>query len=133
MHERWKWLAGCALASVAGMSWLLLRFGAPASAWASIEMIGMVLCGAIALVALVRGYPKKWPAGIALVCAAPMAQNVLLDFPLTMELMLNFGVAYLLFVAGAVGAVAAALFILASRPPPPSSHDEVVARARVVR
>jgi hypothetical protein len=133
VHERWKFLASSSLASVVGISWLLLREGAPASAWASIEMIGMALCAGIGLFAFGRRYPKKWPAAVALVGAAPMAQNVLLNFPLSMELVIHFGAAYLMFIAGSVAAVVAAVLILASRPPPPPADHEVVARARVVR
>lgn len=132
MRQRWEWLAGSSLVALAGISWMWIRFGAPASAWASIEIIGMILCAGIGLGTSLRGYPKKWPAGLALACAAPMAQNILLAFPTTMELMLHLGVAYLLFLAGAVGAVAASIAILVMRPPPPPG-DEVVARARVVR
>jgi hypothetical protein len=132
VRQRWEWLAGCSLVSLAGISWLWARFGAPASAWASIEIIGMILCAGIGLGTALRGYPKKWPAGVALACAVPMAQNILIAFPTTMELMLHLGVPYLLFLAGAVGAVATAIAILVMRPPPPPS-DEIVARARAMR
>jgi len=132
VRQRWEWLAGSSLVSLVGIFWLFARYGAPASAWASVEIIGMILCGAVALVAALRSYARKWPAGVALVCAAPMAQNILLSFPTTMELMLHLGVPYLMLLVGSIGAAAAATAILAMRPPPPPT-DEIVARARVVR
>jgi hypothetical protein len=132
VRQSWEWLAGCSVVSIVGISWLLIRFGAPASAWASIEILGMVLCAIVAVAATVKRTTKKWPAGVALVCAAPVAQNILLGFPSTMELMLHLGVPFLLFLAGAIGAVATSIKILVMKPPVPPS-DEIVARARVVR
>ncbi len=132
MQQRWEWLAGCSLVSIAGLIGLWVKFGAPASAWATIENVGMVLCAIVALAARLTDTTKKWPAGVALVCAAPMAQNILVFFPTTMQLVLHLGVTFLLFLAGAIGAVAAAVAILVMRPPAAPS-DEVVARARVVR
>ena len=133
MRERWQWLFGCAVVSLVGVAWLCARLGLPADAWASVEQTGMILCAAIALTAAIARYPKKWPAAVALLCAAPTAQNLVLDFPSTMQIIIYFGAPYLCYVAGAIGATAAAIAILAMRPPAPPSEDEVVARARVVR
>jgi hypothetical protein len=132
VRQRWEWLAVSSVVSVAGLVALWIKYGAPASAWASVENIGMVLCAIVAVIALFKSYPKKWPAGVALVCAAPMAQNILLSFPTTMQLVLHLGVSFLLLLAGAIGAVASAVAILVMRPPAPPS-DEIVARARIVR
>jgi hypothetical protein len=132
--QRWEWLAGCSLVSLVGIGWLLARVGAPASAWAAIEMAGMVLCAIAGIGAFARGAAKKWPAGVALVCAIPMAQNLLLSFPTTMELVLRNGVPYLLFLLGAVGAVAAAVAIFVMRPPvAPSDEIVMIAKARAMR
>jgi hypothetical protein len=132
VRQRWEWLAVCSVISLAGLVAFWVKFGGPASAWASVEHIGMILCTIVALIALFARYPKKWPAGVALVCAAPMAQNIVLGFPTTMQWILHLGVSYLLFLAGAIGAVASSVAILVMKPPPASS-DEIVARARVVR
>lgn len=132
MRHRWTWLAVCSVISVIGLIALWIEYGGPASAWATIENAGMVLCAIVGTAAMLAGHGKKWPAGVALVCAAPMAQNILLNFPITMELILHLGVPFLLFLAGAIGAVASSIAILVARPPS-SSEDEVVARARVVR
>jgi hypothetical protein len=132
VRQRWEWLAGCSLVALVGIAWLFARLGAPASVWASIEIVGMILCAVVGLVTALASYPKKWPAGVALACAAPMAQNLLLGFPTTMELMLHVGVPYLLFLGGAIGAVAAAIAILVMQPPARPT-DEIIARARVVR
>lgn len=132
MRERWQWLFGCAAVAFIGVLWLCIKYGLPADAWASVEQIGMLLCAITGLVAALVKYPKKWPAAVALLCAAPTAQNLLLEFPSTMELIIFIGFPYLLHVAGAVGAVAASIATLAMRPPEPPA-DEVVARARIVR
>ena len=132
MRQRWEWLAGCSLVSLVGIAWLFARLGAPASAWAALELVGMIGCAVTGLVAALASYGKKWPAGVALACALPMAQNIVLAFPSTMELMLHLGVPFLLYLAGAIGAVAASIAILA-RKPPVAPSDEVIARARVVR
>lgn len=132
MRERWQWLFGCAILSLVGVAWLCVKFGLPASAWASVEQIGMILCAITALAAALADYPKKWPAAVALLCAAPTAQNLLLDFPSTMQLIIFIGFSYLFHVAGAIGAVAVAIATLVRRPPAPPS-DEIIARARVVR
>lgn len=132
MRQRWEWLAGCSLVSLVGLAWLFARLGIPPTAWAQLELVGMILCAVAGLGAAITRYPRKWPAGVALVCALPLAQNILLSFPSTMELMLHLGVPYLLFQGGAIGAVAASIAILVMRPPAPPS-DEVVAKARFVR
>lgn len=118
--------------SLVGLAWLFARLGIPPTAWAQLELVGMILCAVTGLGAAITRYPRKWPAGVALVCAAPLAQNILLSFPSTMEMMLHLGVPYLLFLGGAIGAVAASIAILVMRPPAPPS-DEVVAKARFVR
>lgn len=128
MRQRWEWLVACSVISLAGIGWLLARVGAPAGAWPAIEIAGMVLCAIVAIAAQLRGAAKKWPAGVALACALPMAQNIVLSFPLTMELVLRSGVPYLLFLVGAIGAAAAAVAILVARPPVASS-DQIVAKA----
>ncbi|HWO23452.1 MAG TPA: hypothetical protein VNO30_32145 [Kofleriaceae bacterium] len=128
MRQRWEWLVACSVVSLVGIGWLLARIGAPADAWPAIEIAGMVLCAVVAIAAHLRGAAKKWPAAVALACALPMAQNLVLSFPLTMELMLRSGVPYLLFLVGAVGAVAAAIAILVARPPLEAS-DQIVAKA----
>jgi hypothetical protein len=132
VRQRWEWLAGTSLVSLVGIAGMWMKFGWPASAWASIEVIGMILCTIIGVVAAARTYPRKWPAAVALICAAPMAQNILISFPLTMELVLHLGVTYLLFLGGAVGAVVVAVAILVMRPPV-APTDEIVARARAMR
>ena len=128
MRQRWEWLVACSVISLVGIGWLLVRAGAPAGAWPAIEIAGMVLCAALAIAAHVRGAAQKWPAAVALACALPMAQNIVLSFPLTMELMLRSGVPYLLFLVGAIGAVAAAVAVLVARPPAAAS-DQIVAKA----
>lgn len=132
MQQRWEWLAICSVVSIAGLVAFWVKFGGPVGAWASVEHAGMILCTIVALIAMFRRYPRKWPAGVALVCAAPMAQNILLGFPTTMQLVLHLGVSFMLFLVGAIGAVASAVAILVMKPPPAAS-DEVVAKARVVR
>jgi hypothetical protein len=92
----------------------------------------MILCAGAGLGAAIKSYPRKWPAGVALACALPLAQNILLSFPSTMELVLHLGVPYLLFLGGAIGAVASSIAILAMRPPAPPS-DGIIAKARIVR
>ena len=132
MRERWQWLFGCAIVSLVGIAWLLSQLGAPASVWGGVERIGMIACAITGLAAAVADYPRKWPAAVALLCAAPTAQNLLFSFPSTMQLMIHLGVSFLLYVAGAIGAVAVSIAVLVMRPPAPPA-DEVVARARVVR
>jgi hypothetical protein len=128
VRQPWQWLAGCSLVSLAGIAWLIARVGAPASAWGAIEMLGMVASAGIGIAAALASHAKKWPAAVALACALPMAQNIVLAFPTTMELMLHLGVPYLMFLLGAIGAVAASIAALVMRPPRPE-EDEVVARA----
>src|SRR5204863_154321 len=77
-------------------------------AWGVSEIRGMILCTGVGIAARAASVEKKWPAGVALACALPMAQNILLGFPTTMERMLHAGVPYLMFLAGAIGAAAAA-------------------------
>lgn len=115
MRQRWEWLAGCALVSLVGIGWLWVRRGGPDTAWEALEMIGMLLCAGFGVGARAAGTQKKWPAGVALAGALPMAQNIVLAFPSTMELMLHTGVPYLMFLAGAIGATAAATAILVAR------------------
>jgi len=132
VRKPWERLAGYSLVSTIGITWLSIRYGLPEGGWAWIEIAGMVLSSALALGAAVRSYAKKWPAVVALVCAAPAAQNLLVDFPMTMELAIRLGMAYVLFLAGAIATVVGSVVILVMRPPPPPS-DEVIARARLVR
>lgn len=133
MRERWQWLFGCAVVSLVGVAWLCARLGLPADVWATVEQVGMILCAITALVAALLRYPKKWPAAVALLCAAPTAQNLVLAFPSTMQAIIYFGMPYLCYVAGSIGAAAAAIAILVMRPPAPPGEDDIVARARVVR
>jgi hypothetical protein len=128
VRQRWEWLAGCSLVSLVGIAWLLARIGAPETAWGWIEIAGMVLCAGAGVAARIASSSKKWPAGVALACALPAAQNILLAFPTTMELMLHYGVPFMLFLAGAIGAAAAAIVTLVMQPPVEIS-DEVVAKA----
>jgi hypothetical protein len=133
VRERWQWLFGSATVSLVGVAWLCARLGLPADVWATFGQVGMILCAITALAAALTSYPKKWPAAVALLCAAPTAQNIVLAFPSTMQAIIYFGMPYLCYVAGAIGAAAAALAILVMRPPAPPADDDIVARARIVR
>jgi hypothetical protein len=131
VRERWVRLLGCSVLAILGIVWLSDQPGLPTSAWASIECIGIALCALVSAWALATEHRTKWPAAVALVCAAPMTQNFLLDVSSTRQLVSGLGLPYLVLLLATLAVVVFAVAILVLPLPPPA--DASVSRARIVR
>ena len=126
IQNRWLRLALGTMCSLVGLIWAAVAYGSPELLWLfGIQIAGLVAAMVIALGAAVRRTPQRWPAAVALICAAPMAQIVLRRGVIRAVLELDRISAFV--VVGSVLTVIAALIILVAKPPPEAADR--VARA----
>jgi hypothetical protein len=114
-----------------GLSWLARSFGISLTALVGISLIGMVAASAVAFFAMIKDIRQKWPAAVVLVCAGPMALDVLRSLPDVVVAIRYLGISFGVSVAGTIATVGMAISIVAKPiPDPPPSPP--VAPARVV-
>jgi len=129
IQTRWMRLAFSTLFSLAGLFRLAMRFdGVETVRWFAVPIAGLLIATVLALWALLRRSPRRWPAAVVLVCAAPMAQLVLRVDALGSVLHLQMPV--VVMVLGSLGTVVTALVILLAPPAAPDPIARAVAQSR---
>jgi hypothetical protein len=124
--KRWGRLAFSTALSLAGLAWFCVTFGVQLP----LQLAGLVVATIVAVVARARRSERRWPAAIALVCAAPMAQLVLRPEGLWTMLVFH-GSTALVLVGSAATVVTALIILFAARPPPtPDPVARAVAQPR---
>jgi hypothetical protein len=131
MKRRWAVLFWCALATLAGLSWLAARFGLHLTSMMNIGFVGMIAACIVAFFAMHKDVRAKWPAGVALACAAPMTIDAVQILPHIPEFIGFIGFPGILLFGGTLATAATALVILVLQLPPPPKDDPVPS-ARVV-
>ncbi|HSD87973.1 MAG TPA: hypothetical protein VLB44_10685 [Kofleriaceae bacterium] len=131
MKRRWSVLFWSSLASLIGLSWLASSFGIGLSTLISGALVGMVIATALAFIAMVKDLDRKWPAAVALICAGPMAIEVLKAVPDVAMIIRFLGAPFALIMLGTIATVASAVAILTMAPPKPPEPPPV-APARVI-
>jgi hypothetical protein len=91
----------------------------------------MIIATAVAFFAMIRDVRQKWPAAVALICAGPMALDMLGTLPHTVAILRVIGLPFFLMSVGTIATVIRAVVILA-RPVPNPPLPPPVAPARVV-
>jgi hypothetical protein len=128
MRGRWTLLFYMAIAALVGVAWLARSFGGSLTSWINLQMLGMIAASVIAFVAMIRNVRERWPAAVALICAAPMAEmlsRALLDVP---WLIGYLGLPGILMIGGSVATIAVAIYILIAKVPPKPSEPIPTAR-----
>jgi hypothetical protein len=123
MRTRWRYLFFSSLGALIGVSWL------DATLWFNLPMLGMCATAVIAFTAMVNRTRSRTPAAFALLCAAPMIQNVIASLEVLPLLIQYAAFASLLLLAGILGTIASACHLLVVPPPPRPSSP--LPRARV--
>jgi hypothetical protein len=117
IQRRWLRLAFGTLCSLLGVFWEAMRYRELDIVWLlAIQIGGLAIGCGIAMVAVVKRTPRRWPAAVVLVCAAPMAQLVLR--PVVISALYRLDQASMLMVLGSIITVIGALIILFAKPPP---------------
>lgn len=131
MRTRWRLLFWCSLGALIGVAWLAKDFHMSLRSWANLQLIGMIAACGFAFGAMVKDTRERWPAAAALVCAAPMGQQWYRVFFVLPDVLRFLGLPGLMMIAGSVGTLGVALYILAVRPPP--APEDPIPRARSAR
>jgi hypothetical protein len=126
MRTRWRWLFCSSLAALLGFAWLVDHF--ELSHWLHLPVLGLVASAGIAFVCMVTNSHKRWPAALALLCAAPMGESLLSSLSRLPRFLVFLGAPGMLTVVGVLGTLASAGYLLAV--PPPPSPDEPIPSAR---
>jgi hypothetical protein len=126
VQKRWFRIVVAAAVAVIGVGVLAVRFGG----WfvvgdLALQIAGLLVTIAIALIAGFRRTRRRWPAAIALLGTAPMAELVIGRDALPALLEIGGSIAMLVF--GVVGTVIAALIVMLA--PPVQAPADPVARA----
>jgi len=132
MKTRWSVLFCAALATMIGVSWMSQRFGMGMSEWLGIQLVGMIAAVVVAGWAMITAYPRKWPAAVVLICAAPMGKLVAGVGRHLGEFLAFMGIPGVLLFAGTTVTLIAAVVVLGMAPPRPPV-DDPVARAKALR
>ena len=128
MRARWRLLFWISLLALIALSWTAQRLGVPTLGLVTVPFIGMVAAAVIAFAAMVTSAADRRAAGAVLVCALPMALDLVRALWTLGYFWRQVGFPAVLFVAGSVATIAMAAYILiapAPKPPP----DEPIARA----
>lgn len=128
MRTRWRLLFCCSLGTLIGVAWLASSFHTSLWSLMNLQLLGMIIASGLAFGAMVKDSRDRRLAAAVLVCAAPMGQGLFQSFLILPYLMRFTGVPGVLMLAGSVGTIGVAIYILAVRPPPPS--DDRIPRAR---
>lgn len=118
MKTRWHFLAGSSLAALVGTAWLADRFGMPLLSWVSVWLVGLCGSATIATWAAVIDLRARWPAAIALICAAPAGQLLMRELPDAGGILRQLGAPFLMVFLGILGTIGGALAILLGKVPP---------------
>jgi uncharacterized membrane protein len=118
MRTRWRILFGCALVALIGFAWLAQRFGSSWSSWLNGQLAGLIVTCVIGFLGAATQTRKRWPAAVALVCAAPMAWAVLVPGISLNDLLEYLGAPGALMIGGSAATIAVALYVLVATPPP---------------
>jgi hypothetical protein len=128
-QNRWLRLAFGCVCSLVGVFWLVLRYReVEILGLLAIQVAGLVIGCGIAMWAVVKRSPRRWPAAVVLVCAAPMAQLVLR--PIILEDLSELDKSALLMVLGSLITVIGAVVILLAKSPTPPADPVAPAVAR---
>jgi hypothetical protein len=130
MRGRWTLLFYMAIATLVGVAWLARVFGASLASWINLQLAGMIAASIVAFVAMIRNIRERWPAAIALVCAAPMGEmlaRAVLDLP---WLITYLGLPGVLLIGGSAATIGVAIFILIAKVPPKPSDPIPRAKQR---
>lgn len=119
MRTRWRTLFGCALVSLIGIVWLTQRYGWSWSRPIGVDLVGLIGTCGIGFIGAVTQTRKRWPAAVALVCAAPMGTAILSVGTSLPRLILYLGVPGLFMIGGAAATCSVALYVLLATPPRP--------------
>jgi hypothetical protein len=129
IQARWMRLAFSTLFSLVGLFRLAMRYdGLETVRWFAVPLAGLLIATVVALWALLQRSRRRWPAAVALVSAAPMAQLVL-RFDVIGSL-LRLELPLVVMVLGSLGTVVTALVILLSRQVAPDPIARAVAQPR---
>lgn len=131
MKLRWTILFYSTLAALIGMSWIAHSLNISLLSLITMSLLGMLLGCGVAFFAMIRDVHDKWPAAIILICAGPMALDVLKWIGDLAVFVRYVGPSILLVAGGAVGTAVASVSILVLKPPTPPRQPPV-APARVV-
>jgi hypothetical protein len=118
MRIRWRNLFVCSLVALIGNAWLAERLETSWEIWLNIQILGMVAASGIGFGGLVTSTRKRWPAAAALVCTAPMGQALFSSAALLPSFLRSTGLPGLMMIAGSIGSIGVAIYILVVAPPP---------------
>jgi hypothetical protein len=125
MKLRWTILFYSTLAALAGVSWIAHSLDIGLRSLMTASLVGMIAACGVAFFAMIRAVPDKWPAAIVLVCASPMALDVV-QWIDDLGVMFRFlGPSIVLMTAGAVATAVASVAILVAKPPAPPRQPPV--------
>ena len=130
MRRRWEWLIASSIVTLVGMAWTAARLDMSIQIWGGVKLGGMVICAGLAIWAAIARFPRKWPAAVALVCAAPLLLDIVRLLPSVAFMLRWFGLAGVMMLLGAIAVGTVSIVILGAKPPPPAVDR--IARARVV-
>jgi hypothetical protein len=128
MRTRWRNLFCCSLVALIGNAWLAESFHTSWVSWLNVQILGMVAATGFGFGGVVTSTRKRWPAAAALVCAAPMGEALYSALSAMPSILRFIGVAGLTMIAGSVGAIVMAIYILVVAPP--LIPEERIPRAR---
>ena len=131
MKLRWTLLFYSTLAALIGMSWIAHTLDISLLSLMTMSLLGMLLGCVTAFLAMIRNIQDKAPAAVVLICAGPMALDVLKWIGDLAVFVRYVGPSILLVAGGAIGTAVVACSILVMKPPTPP-REPPVAPARVV-
>lgn len=129
VQRRWRWLFGFALVCLTGVAWLARTFQSSVFDWFNVDVLGMIGCAVIGLAGAITRSRKRWPAVIAVVCAAPLAASTLRMLGFFPRLVTELGPAVVLMFVGSLVTAGWALYLAVT--PPPPERSEPIPPARV--
>lgn len=101
-----------------GVAWLTRNFQTPFSYWLDLPVLGLILTAGVAYAGLMTDTRKRWPAAVALLCAAPMGQGFYQSLSTLPQFLRYAELPGLLMFGGMVGTIASAGYMLVVAPPP---------------
>ncbi|HET7503248.1 MAG TPA: hypothetical protein VFK02_19645 [Kofleriaceae bacterium] len=129
MRTRWRNLfCFLVLAPLGSVATSLSYHGWRWKDWFNAPIIGLLCATGIALAALLTDTRKRWPAGIAIVCLAPIVQSLYYLIRVMDSTFVRYELREVLFFTGVAGALITAIHILVA--PPLAVPDDRLPRAR---
>lgn len=119
MRLRWQGLYASALIALCGMIWVTARFGLARPVWQLAALAGMIAVAALGIWAAHRDLHRKWPAGVSLACAIPVARELLAVLGQNERQLSSVGPASLMIICGTLATIVMAIATLFMEIPTP--------------